>query len=224
MATSGSIDFSLNAQEIVQFALDEIRVTSAGESVSAEDMELGIRRLNLMLKSWQAIAPNLWRQTEGSVTLTTSASYTLSPRPFRVVECRYRDADGRDLPMTELTRSEYYDLPLKTSTGIPTQYYVDHQRAASTLYVWPVMAAVTTETLKYTYQRAFEDIDANTNDIDIPSEYLEIVGTNLAARLLSPFGKTKRENQELVLNAQRLLQDMLDADREAFVRFVPGRG
>lgn len=223
MATSGSIDFSLNARDIVEFALEEIRVTSSGDAVSAEDMATGIRRLNLMLKSWQSSAPSLWRQTEGSVVLTTAASYALSPRPFRVIECRYRDTAARDLPMNELTRSEYYDLPLKTSTGIPTNYYVDYQRTAATLYVWPVMSSATTETIKYTYQRAFEDIDAATNDLDIPAEHLETVGTNLAVRLLSPFGKSERDNQMLIATARGLLLDMQDADREAVVRFIPGR-
>lgn len=224
MATSGSIDFSLNAREIIEFAFDEIRVTSPGETASAEDVALGMQRLNMMLKSWQATAPSLWRQTEGTVTLTTAVSYALSPRPFRVVECRYRDSNGRDLPMIELTRQEYMDMPLKTSTGTPTQYYVDYQRSATTLHVWPVLAAATTQSLRYTYQRAFEDIDALINDLDVPSEHLETVGTNLAVRLLAPFGKSRRENQELILNAQRLLQEMLDADREAFVQFIPGRG
>ena len=37
MATSGSIDYSVNARELVTFALQLIRVGSIGEDPSAED-------------------------------------------------------------------------------------------------------------------------------------------------------------------------------------------
>ena len=173
----------------------------------------------MMLKSLQLKAPNLWRQTLGSVTLVASTStYTLSPRPFRVVEARYRSAGAIDLPMEELTRQEYLDMPNKVSTGVPTQYYVDHQRAASTLYVWPVPASVTIETVRYTYQRVFEDIDDLANDIDVPQEHLEAVGYQLAVRLAVTFGK---DVPGLVEMAGMLMADVAAADREEIVRFVP---
>lgn len=221
MATSGSIDYSLTARGVCTFALEELRETGADETPDASDMAAVLKRLNLMLKSWQMTGPNIWRQTVGSATLVAStASYVLSPRPHRVIEARYRDTSGRDLPMEELTRSEYYDLPLKTSTGIPTCYYVDHQRSASTLYVWPVPSSVTTETIQYTYQRVFEDLDALENDLDIPQECLELVGTSLAVRCFALFGKS---DKDLERRAMELRAEFEQSDREHVVRFVPER-
>jgi len=221
MATSGSIDYSVNARELCTFALQLIRIVSIGETASSEDMDRAKTALNMMMKTMQLQAPSLWRQTFGSVTLVAStASYVLTPKPFRVIEARYRDTSGRDLPMEEMTRQEYVDLPLKTTTGVPTSYYVDVQRAATTLYVWPVPASATTETVQYTFQRVFEDIDSLDNDLDVPQEHLETVGYQLAARLHATYGKSIPE----VLAMAKYLMDMAsDADREPFVRFIPER-
>lgn len=219
MSTSGSINFSLNAREVCTYALEELREIGSGQEPDADAMAKVMRRLNLMLKSWQATGPNLWRQTDGSVSLVANtASYALSPRPFRVIEARYRSAAGVDIPMFDLTRQEYLDLSLKTSSGVPTNYYVDYQRGSAVLYVWSVPASVTTETIQYSYQRVFEDIDRLNDDLDIPQEYLELVGTSLAVRCFSLFG---RSDKELRLREQQLMSDFLDADREDMVRFVP---
>jgi len=221
MSTSGSTNFSLNARQIITFALQKVRVSSIGETPAAEDVAVAMQDLNLMLKGFQLRAPNLWRQTIGTVSLVAGqGSYALSPRPFRVYEARYRSAAGVDLPMFELTRQDYLELPLKTSTGVPTNYYVDYQRDADTLYVWPVPYSATTETIQYSYQRVFEDIDELTDDIDIPQEHLECVGYQLAARLLDTYGK---EMPTLLARAQQLMDQADAADREPIVRFVPER-
>lgn len=221
MSTSGSINYSLNARELVTFALRKTRIIADIETPSAEQMRDGIEDLNLMLKGWQKDGPNLWRQTFGSATLVTStASYTLSPRPRRVIEARYRDTSGRDLPMTQLNRQQYVDLPLKTSTGVPTQYYVDYQRDSVVMYVWPVPASATTETVQYTFQRYAEDIDDAANDIDIPPEWFETVGYALADRILDSYGL---DDKKITARAQSLIAAAKDDDREDFVQFTVGR-
>lgn len=220
MSTSGSIDFNMTAQAIVTFAVRKINARDALDPVTAEEMRDGLEALNMMLKGWQVEAPNLFRQTFGSKALVAdTASYVITPRPFRIVEMRYRNASGTDLPMEELTRQEYVDLPSKASTGTPTSYYVDYQRATVTVYVWPVPASVTTETLQFTYQRAFEDVDAQADDIDIPQEWFETVAYNLAARLAETF---RMQNGDVNKRAAYLLAMAKDSDREDVVRFVPG--
>lgn len=221
MATSGSIDYSLTARQVITHALRMIGVAAVFEDPSGEDSSIAMTQLNLMLKGWQNAGPHIFRQTEGSATLVASTvSYSLSPRPYRVLDARYRDANGRDLPMMELTRAEYYDLPLKTSTGVPTTYYFDPQRAAGTLYVWPVPSSVTTETVRYTYQRVIEDIDDLANDIDVPSEHLDLVSYALADRLMDLYGK---DNNRITQRAMLLERNARDMDREPVIRMVPGR-
>lgn len=221
MATSGSIDFSMTAREVITYALRKINVVSEVEDPTAEQSAKAVQELNVMLKGWQK-HENLWRLTEGSVTLlNATGSYALSPVPHKVISARYRNASSLDTPMDELLRNEYYDLPNKSSAGRPTGYYVDYQRTAVTMYVWPVQATVTTETIKYTFQRKFEDIDDLANDIDIKQEHFEVVGYNLAARLADDYPTEGPQVGRVTARAQTLLDDALDDDRPDFVQFVP---
>lgn len=225
MATSGSIDFSLTAREVVDFALKKLRVLSADETATGEDADTAQRELNLMLKGWQKYE-NLWRMTEGSVTLVASTySYALSPVPHRVLSARYRNSSSLDSPDLQLlTREEYYRLPNKSTTGIPTQFYVDYQRSTATMYLWQALSSVTTETetIQYTYLRKFEDIDSLDNDIDVDQEWLEVVGYNLAMRLGPDFGRVGTRSFALIERfAINLKEEMLDDDREDYVQFVP---
>lgn len=223
MATSGSIDFNMSARQVITSALQRINMLAEHETPSASMATRAMSELNMMLKGWQK-HENLWRLTEGSVTLLTdTAGYALSPVPHRVISARYRSAGGIDLPMSEMARSEYYDLPLKTGNGIPTQFYVDYQRSAVTMYVWQLLSSVTTETVKYTFQRKFEDIDALDNDIDVKSEHFEVVDFNLAARLADCYGRSGAHIDRIIARAQMLLNDALDDDREDFIQFIPER-
>lgn len=222
MPTSGSTDYAMTARKIGTFALRKISVVDSLATPAAEDLRDAVEAMNLMLKTWQMTGPSLSRQTEGSVTLANStASYALSPRPYRVVDARYRSAAGIDTPMHEMTRSEYFDIPLKTATGVPTCYYVDYQRDAVTMYVWPVPISVTTETIRHTFQRRIEDVDGYDEEIDIPQEWFETVGYALADRLMDTFGKSDRKITE---RAEQLVRIARDSDVEGVVRFSPGFG
>lgn len=222
MATSGSTNFNLTGGDIATFALRKINVLPDGQDMPAEMWVRARNNLNAMLKGWQRHSW-LWNLTEGSVALVQGqAAYTPSPAAYNVVSARYRDAGGRDLPMTDMTREEYFDLPDKSSAGIPTQYHFARQ-SAGTLYLWPTPASVTTETVRLTYQRAFEDIDNPANDLDIRQSHLDVVGFNLAAWLADDYGKSDAAANRTIQRAAMLLQEALDEDREDTVRFIPER-
>ncbi len=217
MALSGSVDFTLNARELITKALRKMNVLGVAQALDADEAEDVRVELNMMLKGWQRSGPHLWKKTEGSVPLvgaTPSYDLALTLNPLRVLAMRYRDSGGRDLPMKLLTREDYFDLPLKTAGGVPTQYYFDAQRGAPTLYVWPVPASVTTETLRLTYQKRIDDIDDLSNDIDIPQEHFDVVMYALAARLLDDYGIEGEAAQRILLRAESLMTSASDWERE----------
>ena len=222
MSTSGSIDFNLTARELITFALRKINMVDENEDPPAGMSARAMNELNVMLKEWQKYE-NLWRLTEGSVTLVASTySYSLSPVPNRVVSARYRDANARDLPMLEMNRDRYYDMPLKNSVvGIPTEWYVDYQRTTATMYFWQMLSSVTTETVNYTYFRKFEDIDDLANDVDIRQEHFGLVGYNLASRMADDYGRSGPHIDRIIARAEQLRNEALDEDREDFIQFVP---
>ena len=222
MATSGSSNLSLTASQIVEYALRKINVLAEAQSASAEASDRALTELEVMLKEWMRY-PAIWRLSEFSVTPTANtASIALTTaNPYRVVDCRFRNTSALDLPMEQLTRQEYYDLPNKLSTGIPTSFYFDAQREAPTLYIWPVMASVTTETIRCTGQRRIEDIDDLDNNVDVDQEHLSTVGYNLAARLADDYGRKGPHIDRVIARAEQLKADMIDMDRPEVIRFVP---
>lgn len=209
---------TFTVRDVVTAALRKIGVVAADEAVSAVDMADGIEALNFMLKSWQRKRYLKWTYTEGSKTLTTAASYTLSPiRPIRIHSARYKSTGGVETPMQRLTRDEYFNLPIKTTTGIPTSFYYDKQREAAKLYVWPVLASATTESIEYTYEREMEDIAAAGDTPDVPIEWYECVIYNLAATLSDDFEK---DAQKVEIKALALLNELLADEVEDSVYFL----
>ncbi len=221
MTTSASTNFDLTAQEIITYALRKINVTAQTEEPSADDTERARIELNMMLKDWMRYE-QMWRLTEGYVNLLADISgYSLTPQPYRVHDVRFRDTNANDTPMLEMTRIQYWSLPNKTSEGRPTQWFFDNQKNTNSIFIWPVLASVTTETMRVSYQRRYEDVDTFAETVDIPQQYLGVVGHNLAARLADDYGRSGGHIDRIIQRAEVLLQQTLDDDREDFVQFVP---
>jgi hypothetical protein len=223
LATSGSIDFTLTARDVVEYALRKIGALDITQTADADEAAAALVELEVMLKEWALTGPYLFTKRETSQTLVAAtASYSLSStKPIRFLEARYRDVNGRDLPMEELTREEYLELPLKTSQGIPTTFYFDPQPNSWTLYVWPVLAAATTEAVRYSYQRRIEDVDDLNNDLDIPQEWLSTVGYALAARLLDDYGIADVVAERIIARSEAMLASARAFQRDTRVMFQP---
>ena len=221
MATSESIDYNLTASQIMKFALRKINILAAGQDLAQDHSDRAMEQLNLMLKSWMTHR-GIWRTKESYLALVADTpSYALTPRPYRVIDCRYRQSGGSDIPMTQLSKQDYYQLPNKTTSGVPTQWYFDPQRDDSTLYVWPVPTTATATTLRVTHQRRFDDVDDASENLDITQEHLETVGYNLAARLADDYGRKGEHINRVIGRASQLYDSMLAADRPEFIEFLP---
>lgn len=85
MSTSGSWNYSLTATQLINIAMENIGVLSAGETLSAEDQDFALKRLNLLVKQWQGqadMAPGLKLWTRQRVTLFLAKgqqTYTIGP-------------------------------------------------------------------------------------------------------------------------------------------------
>lgn len=205
-----------NAGDLVKAAFRTIGVLAADEALEAPDFEVGLDTLNLMLKEWQNHRYNLWTVAEATLTLTTAASYTLDPaRPIRIHGARFVGTSS-ETPMTEMTRADYDALPVKTSTGVPTQFYYDRQREDARFYVWPVLAVAAGETVKLTCEREIDDMAEMSSPADVPGEWWSAVVYNLADRLADPY---ERNVPRVTARAQMLLDLALSSDAEESVFF-----
>lgn len=221
MATSGSTDFILTAQEIITEAFRTAKIIAAGETPTSGEIEDGRLKLNLLLKTWGA-KEHLWIRTEGTQALSAgTASYAISGAR-RMLSVRRRTASV-DTPMSELSREEYYDLPTKSAQSMPVNWYFDPQRSTRTLYIWPTASTATaaSTTLYFTYLRVIEDIDALSNDADLPQEWLEALVYSLAYRLSLTYGGP--DTAALKAIADDLVADLTAQDQEAASVFLQPR-
>jgi hypothetical protein len=184
MATTGT----QTVRDIVEAALLDLEVGAIGVDLNADLASHAVKTLNRLMKSWQLLddAPAFMKASQ-TLTLTTAASYTLSPaRPVRILSARLKRA-GIELSMLRLTRDEYDMLPQKQSTGTPTQFYYDRQKENALFYVWPRLAVANGETVEITYEREFEDVALN-DAIDLPGEWWDVAVLQLGARLVKAHG------------------------------------
>lgn len=213
MVTTGT----QTVRSIVTAALRKARVVGFGQTPDADEAEAAMQELNFMLKAWQNRRYNLWTKTAGSLTLTTAAVYTMDPvRPLRILSARLKRG-GVEIPMQRMTRDEYDELPVKTTTGTPTQFYYDRQREAARLYIWPVLASASGETIEYTYDRELEDVTDLDDTLDMPGEWWDAVVYGLAVRILETLALPAP--QTLLLRAEMLLETALADDREGSIFF-----
>ena len=56
MALSNSFDLTSTAADVIQAALEDLQIVSAGESVDSDDQALALRALNKLVKQWSSPA------------------------------------------------------------------------------------------------------------------------------------------------------------------------
>ena len=226
MTTSGSVDFSMNRNEIILDAAEEIGIAIDGEALDPSVIGVATRVLNRMVKAWMAHGLQLWKRDSKVITLTAATStYTLgasgtvasSVRPLRILECDRVDSSSSSVSITKLSLNEYEALPNKTTAGVPNSYFYDPTLTNGTLKLWPVpdATAAAEYTVSITYQAPIEDLDSAGDDVDFPVEWLEAIVYGLARRLARKYGSLNvYELSDLKKQAQESLDLALSWDVE----------
>tara|TARA_R110002050_G_scaffold165733_1_gene296169 strand:+ start:1743 stop:2627 length:885 start_codon:yes stop_codon:yes gene_type:complete len=86
--------------------------------------------------------------------------------------------DGTDYGLTRLSRSEYLNIPNKTQTGRPSQFFLDRQ-ISPTLKLWPV-SENSTDIVKFDRLVRMDDADDYTNTLEIPFRFYPCLAAGLA--------------------------------------------
>jgi len=134
MATSGTYNFNLDIDEVIQEASEMI----GGEDTLGHEPASARRSINLMLKDWQNRGILLWTTNTSSITLSTSVtSYNLGSSTINALEVVLRRSNS-DIQLTRITPEEYLLIPAPTQKGRPTQYSIRRNRDNPVLSVWPI--------------------------------------------------------------------------------------
>lgn len=130
--------------------------------------------------------------SDGAVVVAYTSNIN---RPIEIVAARrFNFISGLDTPIEIIDRETYFDLPNKTSAGVPNALFYDRRGGANStgyLYFWQPESAPT-DAVKFTYKRPIEDFSAAANDPDLPQEWIETIVYNLAARLCISYGRPQR--------------------------------
>ena len=161
MAVSNSRDFNLDVIE----AIEEAYERCGGEAKTGYSLKSARRSLNIMLAEWANRGINLFTIEQVTTTLTAgTANYTLGIDTIDILEMVIRRS-GTDTSVDRISRSAYLNLPNKTSTGKPSQFFVDRQ-VNPVLYLWQTPENSTDQIIYYRLVR-IDDADDYTSDFDI---------------------------------------------------------
>lgn len=145
MAVSGSRNWILTRDQIIEASLRKAGIMAKGETPSADDYADGGTALNAMVQAWQNEGIFLWTNTDAAAgTTAATALITLSSSPdiIEISDVYWRENDS-DLPLKKLTKEEYKKKPDKATVGSPTEYYVEYLLGSTVIYLYPVYAYAT---------------------------------------------------------------------------------
>lgn len=139
------------------------------------------------------------------------AFQTKIKRPEGISSLRLQLDVNTELPNVIYSNDTYFNLPVKTSPGIPNTFYYDKQLEAGIIYLWPI-PNVNTYFVNFTWQEQFDDFVTPTNTPDFPQEWLKALYLGLAYDLCGAYGKIPDEN--LKRDAEQALEEAEGYDRE----------
>lgn len=85
-----------------------------------------------------------------------------------------------DIPLSRIARDEYLNQVNKNSEGDPVQFYVDRQRDAPVLYIWPLSNTSANTILVYNRARRIKDFTSYSGLVDAPPRFIQALISQLA--------------------------------------------
>ena len=221
MATSGTYNFNLDIDEIIQEATEMI----GGEQTLGHEPKSARRSINLMLNDWQNRGILLWSTFTTAVTVSTSVTtYNLADSVTDTLIVTYREtATGTDNKLERKTFEEYNIIPEKSQTGRPTQYAIKRDLSNPVLFLYPV-PNVNTGILNIEAIRQVQDINKSfAQNADAPVRFLPCLTAGLAYYMsLKRNGIAETRISLLKTNYEELLTRAMEEDKErASIYFKP---
>lgn len=224
--TPSSTAISYTAAELVKDALRLCGVLASGETPTAAMYQDGLDAMNMIMQEWTAQGIGFWQHQQVTLTLVADqTSYTLGPgsgettvpatisRPLEIVESRlYLNDSGTEIPMEALSRQEYMELSLKSSSGKPTQFWYDKQNPNGELYIWPT-ADSASDTIKFTIRVPVDELDDTSDTPDFPQEWYHAIKYNLASAIALEYNVPDNRHARIEAKAAQALKIVMDNDR-----------
>jgi hypothetical protein len=220
MAVSGTYNFNLDIDEVIQEAMEMI----GGESTLGHEPASARRSINIMLKDWQNRGILLWSTSVSSVTVAASTGvYNLSSNTIDALEV-VLNRDSTDLQLTRITSEEYLLIPNKTQTGRPSQYSIRRSRDNPVMSVWP-LPDNSTDILKIEVISELQDINKSAEqNADLPKRFFPCLTAGLSYYMsMKRAGVPSDRISMLKTNYEETLGRAMEEDRERASLFIRPR-
>jgi len=219
--TSGTTTFEkgFSISDIIEESYERIGI----QGVSGYQLKGARRSLNIMFQEWANRGLHYWEVANNNITLVSGQStYTMYRSTSDgtsdatavygvddILEASYR-ASNVDTPLTKISRSDYQSLSNKTSTGTPSQYFVQRfiDKVTITLYLTPGSTEAGNY-INYYYAKRIQDAGDYTNDADVPYRFVPCMLAGLSYYLAVKFAPERIQALKLLYEDEltRALQE-----------------
>ncbi len=174
MALSNSKDFELDVADYIEEAFERCGL----EARTGYDLKTAKRSLNLLFADWANRGLNQWTIKQRNFTVTSGDGETdLSADVIDILSLVVRRS-GTDYALSRISRDEYLSIPTKTTTGRPTQFFVDRQITPN-LKLWP-LPDNSTDVVYYDALIRMDDADTYVDTLQIPFRFYPSLAAGLA--------------------------------------------
>ena len=211
MAVSGTYNFNLDIDEVIQEATEMI----GGEDTLGHEPASARRSINLMLKDWQNRGILLWTTSITLVTVSVSTTaYDLSSNVINTLQVVI-SRDNTDIKLTRITPEEYLIIPAKTQTGSPSQYSIRRGRDNPVMSLWPIPEN-STDILKIETVTELQDVNKSAiQNADLPKRFLPPLTCGLSYYMaMKRPGVADTRIAMLKTNYEETLARAMEEDRE----------
>ena len=220
MATSGTYNFNLDIDEVIQEATEMI----GGEETLGHTPASARRSINLMLNEWQNKGVLLWSILTTAVT-ATSVETSLPDEILDTLAVTYAvNSSATDIALERISREEYHNLPNKTTTGRPTQYAITRGVKNIALFLYPT-PNINTGILNIECFKQLQDVDRSAGqNAQVPKRFLPALTCGLSYYLsMKRPGIPMDRIQMLKANYEEKLAFAMEEDRERASMFIRPR-
>ena len=174
MTTSNSTNFELDVADYIEEAFERCGL----ELRTGYDLQTAKRSLNIMLAEWANRGLNQWTIEQRTQALTADDSdYSLGTDVIDILSAVVHRGTT-DFSMSRISRDAYLSTPSKTTTGRPTQFFLDRQITPN-LKIWPTPEN-STDTIVYDALTRIQDADSAINTMEIPFRFYPCLTAGLA--------------------------------------------
>ena len=174
MAFSGSTNFELDVADYIEEAFERCGL----EARTGYDLQTARRSMNIMLAEWSNRGLNQWTIEQRTQALATNdTEYSFDTDVIDVLSLVLRRSNT-DFSMSRISRDTYLNLPNKSTTGRPTQYFLDRQITPN-LKIYPAPEN-STDVIIYDALTRMQDADSQVNTMEIPFRFYPCLTAGLS--------------------------------------------